>query len=110
MLSPRMLLRVSVGLWILLCLAPALVSRLGSFRLLQLRVLRTLGSTSGGPAVVNLSAATAVEINGAASTELTSGALAPVTVLKLMQAVDPAYHNPEPDGSGGCAWYMNLAT
>jgi HK97 family phage major capsid protein len=61
----------------------------------------TLGSTSGG--YLNLSAAQAVEINGSASTELTSGALAPSTILKLMQAVDPAYY-------GDAAWYMNVAT
>jgi len=61
----------------------------------------TLGTTSGG--FLGLAAATAVEINGAASTELTSGALAPSTVLKLMQAVDPAYY-------GDAAWYMNVAT
>ena len=67
----------------------------------------TLGTTSGG--FLGLTAATAVEINGAASTELASGALAPSTVLKLMQAVDPAYYEPEPDGTGGSAWYMNVA-
>jgi HK97 family phage major capsid protein len=67
----------------------------------------TLGTTSGG--FIALSAAAAIEINGAATTELLAGVPNSASLLKMVQAVDPAYYDPEPDGTGGAKWYMNGA-
>lgn len=67
----------------------------------------TLGTTSGG--FVALSAATPIEINGAATTELLAGIPNSASLLKMVQAVDPAYYLPNPDGTGGAKWYMSGA-
>lgn len=59
--------------------------------------------TATASTALALTAAQAVEVNGAASTELTSGALSPVTLLKMVQALDSAYHD-------GASWYLNTAS
>lgn len=60
----------------------------------------SLGTTSGG--VLSLSAAKAVEIDGASTTELAANALSPTTLRAMIQAVDPAYYL-------GAKWYVNSA-
>ncbi|TVZ04006.1 phage major capsid protein [Trebonia kvetii] len=62
---------------------------------------------SGG--FISLTAAAPIEINGAATTELVAGVPNSASLLKMVQAVDPAYYDPDPDGSGGAKWFMNGA-
>ena len=59
--------------------------------------------TATASTALSLAAAQAVEVNGAASTELTSGALSPGSLLKMVQALDPAY-------ADDAKWYMNTAS
>lgn len=60
-------------------------------------------SGQSGGNQVSLTSATAVTINGTASTELTSHALSPASVLAMVKALDPAYWD-------GACWYMNVDT
>jgi HK97 family phage major capsid protein len=60
----------------------------------------TLGTTSGG--FVALTAAHPVIVNNASASELSSNALAPDTLLKMVQALDPAYYE-------NAAWFVNSA-
>lgn len=60
----------------------------------------TLGTTSGG--FVALTAAHPVIVNNASASELSSNALAPDTLLNMVRALDPAYHE-------NAAWFVNSA-
>jgi HK97 family phage major capsid protein len=68
------------------------------------------GAITATGGFITLSAARAVEVNGASTTELASQALSPQTLLAMVQGVDPAYYLPDAEGNGGAKWYMNVAS